>query len=238
MEIAAARADRQRQLVERVYHMADAIKTIESLKYASATPSELHSQLKRVDVALTKALQVLLSLDLRHAERQDLASEPFNWPLVKALQQRKIATEIMRLGGHPEPDFISAAYPPELIDEMQSLRDVARSEAAFLKPKRGNSASRSARAAALSKLGKNFVFEYRLWFRRMPRISKTGWAVDVLTQVLLRAGFEDADAADVLRRAVEKDGSRKSMQRMQEMWALDDGPNASPAVHLNPRCID
>ena len=230
-----ALTDRKTQFVESVYQLADAFKVLGSVQYADATPSDLHCQLQRIDVALTKALQELLSLDVRHRERQDLASEPFNWPLVQALQRRQIATEIRQLKGHLAPDFLPPAYPTELIDEMESLRDAARSEAAYLKPKPGNSASRNARAAALAKLGKKFVFQYKIWFRRMPPISKSGWVVDVMREALLRAGLEDADAADVLRRAIEKDVGKGTLPAAREARASVDGSNTLSTVPLKRR---
>ncbi len=231
----ATLVERQKQFVERVRQLADALRVIESVPYAQATPSGLYSQLQRIDFALTKALQALRSLDLRHREGQDVAAEPFNWPLVQALQQRLIATEITRQQGHPAADFMSAAFPTELIDEMESLRDVARSEAAYLKPKRGNSAGRSARAAAVAKLGKNFVLQYRIWFRELPPISKSGWVVDVMNEALCRAGLEGADAADVLRRAIEKDSTRRTKRTPGEIPVSRDGSNLLAGAPLKRR---
>jgi len=230
-----ALSDRKRKFVEQVHQIADAINAVRSVEYADATPSDLYSQLQRIDAALTKALQELLSLDVRHREGQDLASEPFNWPLVQALQQRRITTEIMRQKGHPAAGFMSAAYPTELIDEMKSLRDDARSEAAYLKPKQGNSANRNARAAARAKLGKNFVHQYKIWFGRLPAISKTGWVVDEMREALCRAGLEGADADDVLRRAIEKDIGRRTMPSAKKVRASDDGSNGPSATPLKRR---
>jgi hypothetical protein len=227
--------DRERQFVERVHQLADALRVIDAVPYAQATPSDLYSQLQRIDVALTKALQELRSLDLRHREGQDVAAEPFNWPLVQALQQRLIATEITRQQGHHAANFMSAAFPTELIDEMESLRDVARSESAYLKPKPGNSAGRSARAAALAKLGKNFVFQYRIWFGELPPISKSGWVVDVMSEALCRAGLEGADAADVLRRAIERDGTRTTKSIVGKTPEPDGGSNAESPAPLKRR---
>ena len=203
MQRAAALTDRQKQFVERIQQLADSIKTIDSLEYSDATPAALYSQLRRIDVALTKALQELHSLDLRHRERQDLASHPFNWPLVQALQRRQLVEELSRYEGHPRPDFISPAYPTELISEMESLRDAARSEAAHVKPGLGNSAGRKARAAARAKLGESFVLQYKRLFGRLPPNSKAGWVVDVMSEALCRAALDGVDAAGVLRRAIE-----------------------------------
>ena len=198
---------------ETIFSIADATKVFGSVKFASMTPKQITASLGRIDKALTSALQVLLPLQLQYREGQDLETEPFNWPIVQELSGSRITLEIMRRRGVPEASFEVPTYPTKLINDLIEMRDAARHAADTTKPSRGNSAKRNPRPARIDVMGRNFVFQYRAWFGYMPPITKTGWVVELLAAALDRAGVTGADAADVLRRAIERDVIGRSLPK-------------------------
>ncbi|KMR21773.1 hypothetical protein, partial [Staphylococcus aureus] len=84
---------------------------LRKIKYHDTTPAKLHRQLAEIDKALTKALQVLGSLDLKHRPGQDLETEPFNWPVVQELATGRWNHELLVRKVSP-PNFREIdAYP-------------------------------------------------------------------------------------------------------------------------------
>lgn len=217
-----------------VIEMVDALKRSVAVDYGQSTPSDVVADLEKIDRALTGTLQVLLPLSLRHRDGQDLETEPFNWPLVTALQMGRWTNEIMRSKVVDVP-----AYPTGVIDELIAMRDAARSVVARMKPKRGNSSSRNARTALIDAVAKNFVFRYRRRFCQMPPITRTGWVVDLLSEALALAGVDDVDAADALRRAIEKDEVGLALlPSASAKPAQDGGSNAATGGTLKRRRKD
>ena len=176
-----------------------------AIPFAYSLPADTYSDLARLDRRLTSLMQTLLHLKLTHSDKQDIESQPFNWPLVKAIAAERMSIEFFRCDGLPESDAVEATYPSRLISELQDFRDAVRLAKKSVKPKRGNDPTRSVKTQRIAEVAKNFVFRYRAQFGHMPPISKTGWVVELLSRVLNAAGIDDVDASDVLRRYVERD---------------------------------
>jgi hypothetical protein len=181
-----------------VLESARLIRRTQSVKYAKSTPAVVYKELRKIDIGVTKLLQVLLPLDLCHRTNQDLEVEPFNWPLVQSLQAFGPCPPA-RSALVNDPD-----YPTALIESLVELRDRASRAMQAEKPGRGNSSRRSERTHRIEMVSKNFVRLYRGQFNMMPPVSKSGRVVDLIQRALEVAGVEDADAAEVLRSGVER----------------------------------
>jgi len=191
-----------------ILRIAEFFKEISECEFSDTTPSALHAQLVEIDRALTLALQVLIPRRMTHIAGQDLADLPFNWPVVQALQSGRSTLETLRVKGVPDESFQRPNYPTGLIAEMIELRDAARFEAKSIKPKRGNDARRTPASALTHELGKNFVLRFHSRFGAMPPMTKTGWIVDLMAEMLDAAGVSEADPAQVLRSSIEGDVMR------------------------------
>lgn|GEM_PF-4629708 len=171
-------------------------------------PHEVVRDLEAIDKSVTVAVQQLMALGLEHHDGQEISAEPFNWPVVQALQSGRF---VMCALAHKPPSEISA-YPTDLIAGLRELRDAARKAIELEKAGRGNSARRKPSSARRADLAKNFVFRYRSRFGHMPPMSKTGDVVDLLQKMLNAAGEgDDADAGALLRQAIEKDEAGRAL---------------------------
>jgi hypothetical protein len=207
-----------------ILRIADAIRAGNSIDYGFVSQAELNRQLIQIDHALTRCLQVLISLDLAHRDGQDLETEPFNFPLVSELAGARTSAEIFRRHGPPDKDFERSCYPTVLLREMVELRDAARAAAIGTKPQRGNATKRTQISAITQEVGMNFVFQFRSRFGHMPPISKTGWIVDLLAEALRISGAPGIDAADVLRRSIERDSMREMLPAANNLRATKRRP--------------
>lgn len=179
--------------------------TSRKVKYHDTTPARLHRQLAAMDKALTKALQVLLSLDLKHRPGQDLETDPFNWPVVQELATGRWIHELsVRKVSSSEYQEVDA-YPTQFLTDLEQLRDVARRCAEQCKPRRGQSTERSADSRDAARLARNFVFSFRANYGEMPPMSSSGPVVDLLQKLLDVAGLCRYDAARLLQTAIERD---------------------------------
>lgn len=181
-----------------VLDMARFIRGVQSVPYANSTPSDVCRDLTRIDKAISTVLQVLVPLDLCHKDGQDLATEPYNWPVVQSLQTFRYHAL------PPEPANSDPTFPTALIRQLTELRDAARLAAKLERPKRGNSSRIAERTYRIHMVGKNFVLDYRAKFGEMPPMSSTGREVALLQRALEAAGLEQVDASDVLRRSIEQ----------------------------------
>lgn len=170
-------------------------------RFDHTPPKNVAVDLKALDRALTVALQVIGPLQLEYQEGQDISAIPFNWPVVLALSA---AHGVMNVhSGITEHG--PATYPTDLIKGLRELRDAARLALDQEKPRRGNSERRNPSSARMADLAKNFVFTFRSRFGYMPAVSKSGREVELLRKMFERAGEVSNDAAEQLRRAIEKD---------------------------------
>lgn len=192
--------DRQ-EFKREVVELAQFLKTIWALPYSDSTPALIHASLLKIDKALTVALQTLVPLDFRHQDKQDIEINAFNWPLAIELSDAHI---MLQQTGKPTEAGADFLFPSKVVRDMVQLRDAARYASSRVKPKRGNSARRTPRSAQVAQLGKNFVLRFRQRFGCLPPMSATGWVVDLMASAFSVAGIEGVDAADVLRRQVEK----------------------------------
>lgn len=170
-------------------------------RFDHTPPKSIADDLKSLDRALTVALQAIGPLELEHQEGQDIASTPFNWPVVQALSTARWAMDV----GRGITEEVPAAYPTDLIKGLRELRDAARFALELEKGSRGNSARRNPSSARMADLAKNFVFTFRSRFGYMPPMSKSGREVELLRKMFEKAGEVSNDAAEQLRRAIEKD---------------------------------
>jgi hypothetical protein len=186
-----------------VNELADAFVKMAKCKYDYTPPHKVVRDLKIIDNALTSALQRLIPLNLEHVERQDISVSPFNFPVTSSLY---VARSVYHSRKYGELTPHVPAYPSGLISGLRELRDVARMAIEMERPGRGNSPRRNSISARRMDLAKNFVFRYRARFSEMPPMTKTGYVVDLLQNMLNRAGEgDDADAGELLRQAIEAD---------------------------------
>lgn len=169
------------------------------------TPTEIVGDLEIIDKALTVALQKLIPLRLEHQEGWDLSVFPYNWTVVQELH---CALAVMRPSSH-DPIDVPPTFPTKLISDLCLLRDAARKAIEMTKPGRGNSAGRNPSSLRRAHLAKDFVFQYRSQFGRMPTMSQM--VIKLLRRMLDVAGEQDADAYDLLRRAIAKDESGRKL---------------------------
>lgn len=182
-----------------------------SLEGADATPADLCKDLRKLDTSLTRMLQTLQGLRLEHKPGQDIESEPYNWKLAQTLDHWGSMARFEARRKDAEP--LEPAYPTALVRQLEELRNTVRIALKFEKPQKGNAAHRTVQAARREKVGKNFVFRYRCRFREMPPMSKTGWEVELLQEMLRQVGADGVDAADVLRRAIERDEAGRKLPK-------------------------
>ena len=195
-----------------IFESSQGLGRFQTMPFADSTPSDIRAGLELIDKSITTALQLLRSLDLVHRDKQDLETQPYNWPVAQALQHSRGYLEWERTkGATPDPELADPTYPSKLLADMAQLRDVARRAADSIKVTRGNSGRRTARAARILEVGNHVVFSYRSKFGTMPPISKTGRVVDLMEAALHAAGIEDVDAAVVLRSAIERDSVGRSL---------------------------
>ncbi len=164
------------------------------------SPNKKAIELKKLDRALTVALQTISELKLESHGFQTRNRDSYNWPVASTLrlgiEQENLRSRILRK--------TLANYPTDLIVEVRRLRDVARNEAKKIKPKKGNSALRNSSSARKARLAKYFVYNFVGFFGDLPPMSKTGPAIDLLTSMFDVAG-ENSDGVDnCLRRAIER----------------------------------
>jgi hypothetical protein len=195
-------ADSWSDFEQAILEMADAIRRAQSVEYAKSTPTQVYADLVKLDKGMTQALQVLAELDLAHYEGQDLEVAPFNWPAVQAIQSGRFARQ-------PDETDAETTYPSQLIRDLTELRDAARSAQAMFKPGRGNSGQRDEQVMRADWVGKSFVRLHRDRFGRVPPMSETGQAVDLLAKALERVEISPDRAAELapglMRRSIEKD---------------------------------
>ena len=171
-----------------------------SVPFADSTPSKIRADLKLIDKSITTALQLLLSLDLVHRDKQDLETQPYNWPVAQDLQVWRGLLDGERIKGiGPDPQSDDATYPSKLLGDMARLRDVARRAAESIKVPPGNSSRRTAREARILEVGNHVVFSFRSKFGTMPPISKAGRIVDLMDAALRAAGIEDVTHQSVIK---------------------------------------
>lgn len=186
-----------------VMEVAGTIRQAQAMKYADATPADVARDLDAIDKALTTALQVLGGLDLEHEQGQDLEARPYNWPVASALASNRWH---LRLIAGVEDNLAETEvhrYPSHVIEALRKMRNAARKAAAAERPGRGNSASRRESSKRAALVGMNFAARYLAEFRRLPPISQSGPAVDLLGRTLIAAGLDGEQAPAVMRRAVK-----------------------------------
>lgn len=199
------------EFAAQMLNMAGATAMSRKLRYHDTTPAKLHRQLDEIDKALTRALQLLISLNLKHREGQDLETEPFNWPVVQELAAGRVTHELLVRRVAPPDLHEIPAYPTQLLTDLEQLRDVARECARRRKPGRGQSTERLVDSRDAARLGRNFVFRFRATYGEMPPMSSSGPVVDLLQRMLDVAGLDAHDAARLLQTAIERDEIGRSL---------------------------
>ena len=193
--------------VQEILGMASVFAELRGDSFDLTPPKKIATDLQKIDKSLTTALQKLLALQLEHREGQNIITQPFNWPVVQALDYARLISHTS------EKHLITEIrhYPSALIKELRELRDLARLALKLEKPNRGNSPGRDQSAARKSRLAKNFVFRFRSRFGFMPPITKTGRVIELLKEMFEAAGETSVQIDYHLRKAIENDTTGRKL---------------------------
>ncbi len=183
---------------QRVLELAAKLRRLELTEPPDGTPAKLTKRLEGVSKAAGKLLRELK--DCYHVEGQDLEKELFNFRLVQELQTGRF----INLRGPSASESDDDQYPSSVIEALRLLQAAAEASRKIIKPKRGNSTGRSANQRLLDSFGKNFIWEYRRHFGKLPPMRKSGWVVDFYEEALNRLGLKKTDAEEALRGALER----------------------------------
>jgi L-fucose isomerase-like protein len=201
----AAQDDRMRRFKQELAKRADHLRV---LPYVGHTQSELAADLKKVKRAAREALKVVHPLQIVDNP------EPINFPLFQALLiglNRSRAKKKL-------PPMNGTDFPASAVSALIDLQEAAESALVTNGPRRGNATGRTEKQARIARAAMDFVLQYNAIFDDWPPKSSTGPCVDAMRDFLERLGYKDeeADAADVLKRAVEKE---VEAERAREAWS-------------------
>jgi hypothetical protein len=202
----AAPDDRMRRFEQEVEELASLFM---AQPYANYTQSQLASDLKRVQGAARKALEVLRSLHI--VDSPDAPNFPLFFTLLFGLNRHRAK--------NGQPPLYGTDFPSSVVSALIQLQEAAETALVTNGPRPGNASRRTPEQALVERAAMAFVLRYHTIFERWPPKSTSGPCVDAMERFLERLGASpDVDAAGVLRRAID---AQREAEKERESFSND-----------------